>query len=152
MQTNLIDNTIKELMDSGAEAGIALHDGTILTGRLTDFDGYVVVLGTELPVIVYRHSILKITTSAAIAKKPAPERPRPQQARTEKPATERPRQTPARAERPASQPARQTPRRPQERKQPRPSVQEKPAASTQDDFKNPMAEKMAIWLKGQKGQ
>jgi sRNA-binding regulator protein Hfq len=147
MQTNLIDNTIRQYIDSGAEAGISLHDGSVVKGRITDFDGYVVIVGSEVPAMVYRHSILKISDASSLTDKRPPAVPRP--ARTEKPGPGKSGTQPARQDRPVHR-QKPAPKQRTDKRPPRPAPQEK-AAPSGDDFANPMAEKLANWLKSQKG-
>lgn len=147
MQTNLIDNTIKEYIDSGTEAGLSLHDGSVVKGRITDFDGYVVIVGSDIPAMVYRHSILKISDASSLMDKKSPAAPRP--ARTDKPAPGKSGPQPARQDRPAPR-QKPAPKQRTDKRPPRPAPHEK-AAPSGDDFANPMAEKLANWLKSQKG-
>ncbi len=130
MNGNPFDDTLEDLYSRGMEAALMLKDGSRLTGRIKRFDGYVVFLENGVEMMVYRHSILKLSEASA------------EIAQTE------PRPAPGPGTAPPSKPRPKTPPRPKRppRREQSPSVRQKePGAVSQ------MGEELLKWLKNQKG-
>jgi RNA chaperone Hfq len=134
MNTSPFDEALEEFYSKGAEAAITLKDGSELKGRIKKYDGYVIFLDNGTEMMVYRHSILKLSEAA------------PQEQRAEK-AQARPRQAP----RPA--PARMPQNTPGQKKRP-PRKEPFQAVSQQEPEPggiSRMGEELLKWLKSQKG-
>lgn len=124
MSDNLTDRALEGFHNSGGEAAFLLRDGGRITGKVVDFDGYIVIVSGAPDRLVYRHSILKLVPARA-AQKVEAQRPETQKRRAEAP-------------KPRRAPRRETPSAPR-------------AASSEPGFTNPMADAMQKWLKSQKG-
>jgi RNA chaperone Hfq len=134
MNTSPFDEALEEFYSKGAEAAITLKDGSELKGRIKKYDGYVIFLDNGTEIMVYRHSILKLSEAA------------PQEQRTEK-AQARPRQAPRPA--PARMPQNTTgqKKRPP-RKEPFQAI---PQKEQEPGGISRMGEELLKWLKSQKG-
>lgn len=75
MHANALDQMLAEYQDGLADVSFTLRDGTVLQGRVKDFDGYVVLLTGEPEQVLYRHSILKFTKAVPVEKTKASVRP-----------------------------------------------------------------------------
>jgi len=142
MQTNLLDDVLERHLNDGSPVYLTLKDNTALKGAVKDYDSYVVMLGGERDSVVYRHSILKAADAAAHKVEPKKEVRPP--APVQRAAPPRPA--------PQSRPQQERPPRPK-RPPVRPTNVPQPerAPEAQAPAMNPMAEKMAEWLKKQKG-
>ncbi|MBI5696709.1 MAG: RNA chaperone Hfq [Nitrospirae bacterium] len=145
MRTNQFDTALDELAAGKKDTSLTLKDGTTLTGRIKEFDGYVIVLEGEPMRMVYRHSILKLSEAVARkAERPAP-RPAERQAQPQRPA-DRPRTAPSPRPRQDRPPRERRPE--QERRPAQPARMESPEPPTGSGT---MGEAMLKWLKSQKG-
>jgi len=131
IQSNLIDITLAKFRDTREEIGVALRDGTVVKGRLSDFDSYIMLVDTGTTTVVYRHSVLNVSPAAAISAQP---KSKPSPANQDTRPSGKPRQAPKKTQQ----------RKPAERKPVLP-------AQDKDDFANPLAGQMERWLKSQKG-
>jgi RNA chaperone Hfq len=78
MHVNALDQMLEEYNDGHTDVSFTLRDGTIVKGRVKDFDGYVILLTGEPEQILYRHSILKLSKAApAMREKPTARLTRP---------------------------------------------------------------------------
>ena len=136
MQENSLDRMLEEYAGNKAEIGITLKDATFIKGIVKSFDGYVVLMEGEPGELIYRHSILKLSSPAAAQPQPAQAAVRPEAARA---ATER------KFQRPAAAPRRKAPQRPRPERQPESKREEKPG------HLGTLGEEMMKWLKSQKG-
>ncbi len=131
MNSNPFDDSLEDFCSRGAEAALVLKDGSQLKGRIKRFDGYVVFLENDVDVMVYRHSVLKLSEAAALERSETQPQPRPE-----------PRTVPAPKPRPKTPPRQKRP----PRKEQSFSVQQKePGAMSR------MGEELLKWLKNQKG-
>ncbi len=131
MNSNPFDDTLEDFYSRGTEAAFVLKDGSRLTGRIKRFDGYVVFLENGAEMMVYRHSILKLSDAAAQDRAETQTRP-----------LSEPKTAPAPRPRPKTLPRQKRP----PRKEQSFSVQQKePGAVSQ------MGEELLKWLKNQKG-
>ena len=136
MQENSLDRMLEEYAGKKAEVAITLKDATFIKGIVKSFDGYVVLMEGEPGELIYRHSILKLSSPAAAQPQPAQAAVRPEAARA---ATER------KFQRPAAAPRRKAPQRPRPERQPESKREEKPG------HLGTLGEEMMKWLKSQKG-
>ena len=136
MQENALDRMLEECAEKKAEIGITLKDATFIKGIVKSFDGYVVLMEGEPGELIYRHSILKLSSPAAAQPQPTQAAVRPEAARA---ATER------KFQRPAAAPRRKAPQRPRPERQPESKREEKPG------HLGTLGEEMMKWLKSQKG-
>ncbi len=130
MTDNLTDMALEGFHRSGEEAAFLLHDGVRMTGKVVDFDGYIVVMSGTPDYVLYRHSILKLEPAHAAAR-----------AKTEI--------TQGQKRRAQTQPKSKAPA--PRRRTPRPETPAPAPASSESGFSNPMADAMQKWLKSQKG-
>ncbi len=131
---------LEEYAGSKAEIGITLKDATLVKGYVKSFDGYVILMEGEPGELVYRHSILKLSSSAvAVQPQPAPAFRRP-----EAPSA-MPRATMERKFQRPTEPRRKLPPRPRPERQPESKREEKPGQL------GTLGEEMMKWLKSQKG-
>ena len=131
MNSNPFDDTLEDFHSKGTEAAIILNDGSQMKGRVKRFDGYVVFLENDVDVMVYRHSILKLSEAAALER--AERQPQPKTERGTAPAPKPRPKTPPRQKRP--------PRKEQSFTAP----QKEPGGMSR------MGEELLKWLKNQKG-
>jgi RNA chaperone Hfq len=134
MNASPFDEALEEFYSKGTEAAITLKDGSELKGRIKKYDGYVIFLDNGAEMMVYRHSILKLSEAA-----------RPEQ-RAEK-AQARPRPEPRTA--PARMPQNTTAQKKRPtRKEPFQSISQK---EPEPGGISRMGEELLKWLKNQKG-
>ena len=136
MQENSLDRMLEEYAGKKAEVAITLKDATFIKGIVKSFDGYVVLMEGEPGELIYRHSILKLSSPAAAQPQPTQAAVRPEDARA---ATER------KFQRPAAALWRKAPQRPRPERQPESKREEKPG------HLGTLGEEMMKWLKSQKG-
>ncbi len=102
MHVNAIDQMLEEYQGGQTDVSITLRDGTVVQGKVKDFDGYVVLMAGGPEQMLYRHSILKLAKAGEVQReRPAP-RPRPEPARKQPPKP-RPERQPAKAAQPKSE-------------------------------------------------
>ena len=135
MQENALDRMLEEYAGNKAEIGITLKDATFLKGTVKSFDGYVILMEGEPGELIYRHSILKLSSPAAHLQ-PVQTAARPEAPRA---IAER------KFQRPSAAPRRKAPPRPRPERQPESSREEKPG------HLGTLGEEMMKWLKSQKG-
>lgn len=134
MNTSPFDEALEEFYSKGAEAAITLKDGSELKGRIKKYDGYVIFLDNGAEMMVYRHSILKLSEAAA------------QEQRAEKPqARPRPGTRTASARMPQKSAAQ---KKSPPRREPSQAISHKEPES---GSVSRMGEELLKWLKNQKG-
>ena len=135
MQENALDRMLEKYAGNKAEIGITLKDATFLKGTVKSFDGYVILMEGEPGELIYRHSILKLSSPAAARPQPAPAAGRP----------EAPAMMERKFQRPETAPRRSAPARLRPERQPESKREEKPG------HLGTLGEEMMKWLKSQKG-
>jgi RNA chaperone Hfq len=134
MNASPFDEALEEFYSKGTEAAITLKDGSELKGRIKKYDGYVIFMDNGAEMMVYRHSILKLSEAAQPerrAEKPQA-RPRPE-----------PRTAPARMPQNTAAQKKRPPRK--EPFQPTPQKEQEPGGISR------IGEELLKWLKNQKG-
>ena len=135
MNTSPFDEALEGFYSKGAEAAITLKDGSELKGKIKKYDGYVIFLDNGAEMMVYRHSILKLSEPAARPEQrveKAQARPRPE-----------PRSAPTRMPRNTTDQKKRPPRK--EPFQATPQKEQEPGGISR------MGEELLKWLKNQKG-
>ena len=141
MQGNAIDQVLEGYATDKTEVEATLKDGSVVRGRIKNFDGYVIFMDGGAGQMVYRHSLLKI----ALAKAASVSEPLAQPQSIGKPGRERFQVKPD---------ARQNIPQQKSNRQPRPKPQERrPQVEAQEDTSRigSMGEAMQKWLQSQKG-
>ena len=101
MHVNALDQMLEEYQGGQTDVSITLRDGTVVSGKVKDFDGYVVLLTGGPEQMLYRHSILKLSKAGVVER----ERPAPRTRPTPAPRKPQPRPRPERERQPAKAPA-----------------------------------------------
>ena len=65
MQGNAIAQALEGYASDKTEVEVTLKDGSVVRGRIRNFDGYVIFLDGGSGQMLYRHSLLKIAPAAA---------------------------------------------------------------------------------------
>ncbi|HLB25615.1 MAG TPA: RNA chaperone Hfq [Nitrospirota bacterium] len=129
MNVNALDIALEEYLGKNTEVSVTLRDSAMVRGRIKDFDGYVILLSGEPDLILYRHSVLKLTEAVA---------PRVHERVQEK--VFQPRRQP-----PPSKPPRKRPAGEQAARPPREQAEKPGQMGT-------LGEAMQKWLESQKGK
>lgn len=132
MNVNALDIALEEYLGKNTEVSVTLRDSAMCRGRIKDFDGYVILLSGEPDLILYRHSVLKLTEAVA---------PRVHERVQEKvfqPRRQQPQQPP-------SKPPRKRPAGEQAARPPREQAEKPGQMGT-------LGEAMQKWLESQKGK
>jgi len=129
MNVNALDIALEEYLGKNTEVSVTLRDSAMCRGRIKDFDGYVILLSGEPDLILYRHSVLKLTEAVA---------PRVHERVQEK--VFQPRRQP-----PPSKPPRKRPAGEQAARPPREQAEKPGQMGT-------LGEAMQKWLESQKGK
>ncbi len=111
MNTSPFDEALEGFYSKGAEAAITLKDGSELKGKVKKYDGYVIFLDNGAEMMVYRHSILKLSEAARPAQRAEKAQARPRPAPRTAPARMPQKYAPKRKGRPGKSPFRPFPRR-----------------------------------------
>lgn len=141
MQGNAIDQALEGYATDKTEVEATLKDGSVVRGKIKNFDGYVVFMDGGNGQMLYRHSLLKIAPAKAESVSEA----QPQTKPVEKPRRERFQARPD---------ARQNAQQQKSTRPPRPKPQERrPQVEAQEDTGRigSMGEAMQKWLQSQKG-
>jgi len=138
MQGNAIDQALEGYASGKTEVEVTLKDGSVIRGKIMNFDGYVIFFDGGSGPMIYRHSLLKIAPAKAARVSEAQAQP------VEKPRRERFQVKPE---------ARQNAQQQKSNRPPRPKPQEHKTQATQEDTGRigSMGEAMQKWLQSQKG-
>jgi sRNA-binding regulator protein Hfq len=139
MHGNAIDQALEGYASGKTEVEATLKDGSVVRGRIMNFDGYVIFMDGGSGQMLYRHSLLKIAPAKEARTSDAQTQP------AEKPRRERFQVKPD---------ARQNAQQQKNTRPPRPKPQErKPQVAAQEDTGRigSMGEAMQKWLQSQKG-
>jgi RNA chaperone Hfq len=143
MHVNAIDQALEGYASDKTEVEVTLKDGSVVRGRIKNFDGYVIFFNGGSGQMVYRHSLLKIAPATAARVSETQARPQPQQ--IDRPRRERFQTKPDDRRNVQPQKSSRPPRpKPQERKP-------QPQAKEESGHMGTMGEAMLEWLKSQKG-
>jgi RNA chaperone Hfq len=77
MHVNAIDQALEGYASDKTEVEVTLKDGSVVRGRIMNFDGYVVFFDGGSGQMLYRHSLLKIAPAAAARVSEAQAQPQP---------------------------------------------------------------------------
>ncbi|HTG02120.1 MAG TPA: RNA chaperone Hfq [Nitrospirota bacterium] len=98
METNLLDRMLNEYQAAQVQVTVTLQNKIRVTGRISAFDSYVIVVDGQKREILYRHAVSSLAPHVQEERRPAPPPQKPQQQR---PAVRH--QGPVRAPRPSHQ-------------------------------------------------
>lgn len=143
MHVNAIDQALEGYASDKTEVEVTLKDGSVVRGRIMNFDGYVIFTDGGSGQMLYRHSLLKIAPAKAAHVSEPLAQPQPQS--IGKPRRERFQVKPD---------ARQNVPQQKINRPPKPKPQERrPQVDAQEDTGRigSMGEAMQKWLQSQKG-
>jgi sRNA-binding regulator protein Hfq len=141
MSANLIDNNLKIAVEQSKPVKMTLRDGSVVSLKVKEFDGYVVLVEGKPDYLLYRHSILDI--DAGLTHGP---RRDARQVSKKDAAPPRPSAKPRQPGKPRSEPAdkKRRPRR-EAGDQNRQPLRQDPVRTDENAFGNSLADKLKAW-------